>query len=92
MKDRIYADNGLISLECGIETAEVGGWFKKRYTRVADLKGIRMRTFGLGGDVLKKFGVTTTLLDPFDIVPAVKKEYLCGRVWFTILGSFSWFP
>ena len=102
LKDRIYEDNGLISLECGIETAEVGGWFKKRYTRVADLKGTRMRTFGLGGDVLKKFGVTTTLLDPFDIVPAVKKGVIDAAefgspFWDHFLGfhkvfKYSYYP
>ena len=86
LKDRIYADNGLVSLQCGMEPAEVGGWFNKRYTRVVDLSGVRMRTFGLGGKVLKKFGVAPILLDPLDIVPSVQK----GIIDATEFGSPNW--
>jgi len=73
LKDRIYAEHGLISLQCGLIPPESGGWFSKRYTRVEELKGIRIRILGLGGKVLEKFGVAPTVLGPMDIVPAVKK-------------------
>jgi len=72
LKDRIYGEHGLISLECGVEPPESGGWFNKRHEKVEDLRGIKMRTFGLGGKVLKKFGVSPTSLGPYDIVPSVK--------------------
>ena len=72
LKDRIYGERGLISLECGVEPPESGGWFNERHEKVEDLRGIKMRIFGLGGKVLKKFGVSPTRLDPYDIVSSVK--------------------
>ena len=86
LKDRIYAEHGMISLQCGMEAAETGGWGSKRHTRVEDLSGTRMRLFGLGGKVLKKFGVAPTLLGPMDIVPAVKK----GAIDAAEFGSPFW--
>ena len=45
-----------------------------------------MRTFGLGGKVLKKFGVAPILLDPLDIVPSVQK----GIIDATEFGLPNW--
>ena len=83
LKDRIYGEHGLISLECGVEPPESGGWFNERHEKVEDLRGIKMRIFGLGGKVLKKFGVSQTILGPFDIAPSVKKGGIDATEMFT---------
>lgn len=73
LKDRIYAEHGLVSLECGAIPPESGGWFNKRYTRVEELNGIRIRIHGLGGKVLKKFGMSPIVLSGPDIAQAHEK-------------------
>ncbi|MDV7145510.1 C4-dicarboxylate ABC transporter [Tropicimonas sp. TH_r6] len=44
-------------LPCGLLPPEISGWFKKEITSPEDLKGLKMRIFGLGGDVMRSLGV-----------------------------------
>jgi TRAP-type mannitol/chloroaromatic compound transport system substrate-binding protein len=60
-------------LPCGIIAPETSGWFTKPINSVADLKGMRMRFFGLGGEVMQKLGVSTSLLPGGEIFPALEK-------------------
>jgi TRAP-type mannitol/chloroaromatic compound transport system substrate-binding protein len=52
---------------------ETSGWFAKPIKSAADLKGLRMRFFGLGGEVMQKLGVSTSLLPGGEIFPALEK-------------------
>ena len=49
---------------------EAAGWFRKRIRTVDDLKGLKMRFFGLGAKVMKKLGVVTSRLTSGDIFVA----------------------
>ncbi len=60
-------------LPFGIIAPETSGWFTKPINSVADLKGLRMRFFGLGGEVMQKLGVSTSLLPGGEIFPALEK-------------------
>lgn len=60
-------------LVCSIIAPETSGWFAKPIESVADLKGMRMRFFGLGGQVMQKLGVSTSLLPGGEIFPALEK-------------------
>ena len=51
---------------------EASGWFKKEINSIEDLKGLKMRFFGLGAVVMGKLGVSTQLLAPGDIYPALE--------------------
>ena len=57
----------------GIIAPETSGWFSKPIEKVDDLKGLRMRFFGLGGEVMQKLGVSTSLLPGGEIFPALEK-------------------
>jgi hypothetical protein len=48
LKDRIYGDYGLQALNCLTHAPETSGWFRKKITKVEELKGMKMRFFGLG--------------------------------------------
>jgi len=52
---------------------ETSGWFAKPIKSPKDLKGLKMRFFGLGGQVMQKLGVDVTLLPPAEIFPALEK-------------------
>ena len=67
--------NGTIGLKgqfCATIPPEASGWFRKEVTSTADLKGMKMRFFGLGAKVMEKFGVSTQLLAGGDIYPALE--------------------
>ena len=62
LMDGIHKKHGLKSIICGMIAPEATGWFRKEIKTVADLKGLKMRFFGLGGRVMQKLGVATQLL------------------------------
>lgn len=70
--ERIYAEHNLRPIQCGIISPEASGWFRKEITSVDDLKGLKMRFFGLGAKVMDKIGVSTQLLAGGDIYPALE--------------------
>lgn len=70
--DEIYAEHGIKSLICGIIAPEASGWFRKEINTVDDLRGLKMRFFGLGARVMEKMGVSTQLLAGGDIFPALE--------------------
>ncbi|MCP4289684.1 MAG: TRAP transporter substrate-binding protein, partial [Gammaproteobacteria bacterium] len=59
---------------CGIIAPETSGWFAKPINSAEDLKGMSMRFFGLGGQVMQKMGVSTSLLPGGEIFPALEKK------------------
>lgn len=67
-----YAKYGVYPITCGIVVAESSGWFRKEIKSVADMKGLKMRFFGLGGKAMQKLGVSTQLLAGGDIYPALE--------------------
>ncbi|MBT7581936.1 MAG: TRAP transporter substrate-binding protein [Kordiimonadaceae bacterium] len=68
----IYHRHNIHSIICGISPPEASGWFKEEIKTLEDLKGIRMRFFGLGARVMTKMGVSTQLLATGDIFPALE--------------------
>lgn len=58
---------------CAIISPETSGWFKDEITSLDDLKGLNMRFFGLGGQVMQKMGVSTSLLPGGEIFGALEK-------------------
>ncbi len=70
--DEIYAPYNIKSLVCGVIAPEASGWFRKEINSVDDLKGLKMRFFGLGAKVMEKMGVSTQLLAGGDIFPALE--------------------
>ncbi len=61
-------------IPCGIIAPETSGWFSKPINSPEDLKGMRMRFFGLGGQVMQKLGVSTSLIPGGEIFPALEKR------------------
>ena len=60
----------------------MGGWANRRITSIADLRGMRFRMPGLGGDVLRSLGVRVVSLPPANIVPALRAGSIDGAEWF----------
>ena len=73
MMQDIYHRHGLHSITCGVIAPEASGWFRKPVKSITDLKGKKMRFFGLGAKVMQKLGVDTQLLAGADIYPALER-------------------
>jgi TRAP-type mannitol/chloroaromatic compound transport system substrate-binding protein len=70
--EKLYHQFGAHGLICSIISPEASGWFRKEITSLDQLKGMKMRFFGLGAKVMEKFGVSTQLLAGGDIYPALE--------------------
>ncbi len=60
--DELAAEFGLKCLMCGNTGVQMGGWFRKEVNTASDLKGLKFRMPGLGGDVLAKVGASPVSL------------------------------
>ncbi|MCZ6863082.1 MAG: TRAP transporter substrate-binding protein [Alphaproteobacteria bacterium] len=56
--DKLAGGFGLKCVMAGNTGVQMGGWFRKEINSVADLKGLKMRIPGLGGDVMAKLGAS----------------------------------
>jgi TRAP-type mannitol/chloroaromatic compound transport system substrate-binding protein len=73
IRDKKYAEFGLMAFDMFCIGPETSGWFKKPVANLDELKGMKMRFFGLGARVMQKMGVSTQLLAGADIYPALEK-------------------
>jgi TRAP-type mannitol/chloroaromatic compound transport system substrate-binding protein len=70
--DEIYGPHGVRGYQVATVIAEASGWFRREIKTTADLRGLKMRFFGFGGKVMEKFGVSTQLIAPGEIYPALE--------------------
>jgi TRAP-type mannitol/chloroaromatic compound transport system substrate-binding protein len=72
MMQKYYAKHGIHSMICNMIAPEASGWFRKEIKTPEDLKGLKMRFFGLGANVMQKLGVATQLLQAGEIFQALQ--------------------
>ena len=73
--------NGEQSLMLGNTTGQMGGWFRKEIKSLEDLKGLKFRIAGLGGQVFAKLGVVTQQIAGGDLYPALEKGTIDAAEW-----------
>ena len=73
LEREIYAAHGIHEIDCLAIGPETSGWFKEEIKDLEQLRGLKMRFFGLGARVMQKLGVSTQLLAGGDIFPALEK-------------------
>jgi len=77
----VYRDQGVVGIPAGNTGAQMGGWFRKEIKTVEDLKGLKFRIAGYGGNVLGKLGVVPQQLGGTDIYPALERGVIDGAEW-----------
>jgi len=65
----------------GSTGCQMGGWFRKPIKSLADLKGLKFRIGGTGGQVLSKLGVVPQQIAGGDIYPSLEKGTIDGAEW-----------
>jgi len=77
----LYEPFGLIPAAAGNTGVQMAGWFNKEIKTVADLKGLKMRIPGLGGEVLKRAGGTPVSLPGGEIFTSLKSGAIDATEW-----------
>jgi TRAP-type mannitol/chloroaromatic compound transport system substrate-binding protein len=81
MMNAFYAKQGLIGFPGGNTGAQMGGWWRKEITSVADLAGVKMRIGGMGGKVMEALGVVPQQIPGGDIYPALERGTIDAAEW-----------
>ncbi len=76
-----FADFGIVNFPAGNTGVQMGGWFKREITSLADLKGLKMRIPGLGGAVMEKLGVATQTIAGGEIYTALERGAIDATDW-----------
>ncbi len=77
----VFADFQLTTYPAGNTGTQMGGWFRREIGGVDDLKGLRMRIPGLGGEVMDRLGATVQLLAGGEIYPALERGAIDATEW-----------
>ena len=79
--EEVYRDQGVVGIPAGNTGSQMGGWFRKEIRSVEDLKGLKFRIAGYGGNALQKLGVVTQQIGGTDIYPALERGVIDGAEW-----------
>jgi len=77
----LYKPYNLYPLMGGNTGTQMGGWFRKKINSLEDLKGLKMRIPGLGGEVLSRLGVNPVLMAAGDIYTALERGTIDATEW-----------
>jgi len=74
-------DYGVRAFPGGNTGVQMGGWFRREIRSLADLKGLKMRIPGFGGEILARLGVVPQTLAGPEIYPALEKGAIDATEW-----------
>ncbi len=77
----LYAPFNLIPLAGGNTGVQMGGWFNKQINSIEDLKGLKMRMPGIGGEVLQRAGGTPVTLPGAELFTALQTGAIDATEW-----------
>jgi len=77
----LYQPFGVIPFAGGNSGAQFAGWFKKEINSIDDLKGLKMRIPGLGGEVLKRAGAIPVTLTGGEIFSSLQSGAIDASEW-----------
>ena len=104
LEQRMYSEAGfqVVSLPCALLAAETSGWFREPVERATDLHGLKMRFYGLGGQVMQELGVAVTVMPGGEIYQALEKNVLDAtefsmpaideKLGFSRVAKYNYYP
>jgi TRAP-type mannitol/chloroaromatic compound transport system substrate-binding protein len=78
---QILTDFNIVRFQGGNTGAQMGGWFRREVKTLKDLRGLKMRIPGLGGQVMSRLGVNVQVLSGGDIYPALERGAIDATEW-----------
>jgi TRAP-type mannitol/chloroaromatic compound transport system substrate-binding protein len=77
----VYEPFGLIPFAGGNTGVQLAGWFKKEINSLEDIKGLKMRIPGLGGEVFKKLGGLPVALTGGELFTSLQSGAIDATEW-----------
>lgn len=76
-----FAGYNIANFPMGNTGVQMGGWFRKEITTVADIKDLKIRVGGFAGKVLSKLGAVPQQIPGADIYPSLEKGTIDAAEW-----------
>ena len=76
--DELYASFGVKPFMGGNTGVCMGGWFRRELKSLADLRGLKLRSLGLGGEVYRRLGATPQTTPPAEILSSLQSGVIDG--------------
>src|SRR5712675_1531334 len=76
--DDLYKPFGAKPFMGGNTGVCMGGWFRREIKSLDDLKGLKVRSLGLGGEVYRRLGATPQTTPPGEILTSLQSGVLDG--------------
>lgn len=86
---KVYGEHGLISYPMGSTGMQMGGWFKKEIKSLDDLKGLKFRIPGQGGEVMAKLGVNAVNTPPGELYTSLERNTIDAVEWISPVFDFA---
>ncbi len=79
--EEAYAPFGVKPMVVGNTGMQMGGWYNKEINALGDLRGLKIRMPGLGGEVLARLGATTVNLPGGEVFTALQTGAIDATDW-----------
>jgi TRAP-type mannitol/chloroaromatic compound transport system substrate-binding protein len=76
--DELYAPFGTKPFMGGNTGICMGGWFRRELNSADDLKGLKIRSLGLGGEIYRRLGATPQTTSPGEILTSMQSGLIDG--------------
>lgn len=82
----LYEPFNIVPFPCGNTGVQMGGWFNREINSVDDLKGLKMRIPGLGGEVIRRAGATPVTMPGAEIFTSLQTGAIDATEW---VGAYN---
>lgn len=77
----LYEPLNVMPFPAGNTGVQMAGWFNKEINSIADLKGLKMRIPGMGGEVMQRAGITQVTVPGSEIFTALQTGAIDAAEW-----------
>lgn len=79
--DELSAPFGVKPIACGNSLHQLGGWYKKEIRSLDDVKGLKVRMPGMGGEVMRRIGASSVAIPGGEVFQALQSGLIDGAEW-----------
>ena len=77
----LYAPFNIIPMAGGNSGTQMGGWFNKEINSLSDMKGLKMRIPGMGGEIFSRIGGTPVNIPGGELYTALQTGVIDATEW-----------
>jgi TRAP-type mannitol/chloroaromatic compound transport system substrate-binding protein len=77
----LYLPFNIVPFPAGQTGVQMAGWFNKKINSVGDLRGLKMRIPGIGGEVMQRAGATQVTVPASEVFTALQTGAIDAAEW-----------